>query len=134
MTLDVAAVRAAVADQVCAAVEALNPYTSLHSITLPALIVGRPELDRHVTFSTGGLSKVRVDCWVVAQGHDDETFNAELDEWTVSVVDALEADRTLGGVVTTLQIPAGAVQPGQMQVQGVALPAVQFTVDVWGTK
>lgn len=134
MTIDIAAVRTAVAGQVCAAVEDLNPYTSLHSITLPALIVGRPELDRHVTFSTAGLSKVRVDVWVIDQAHDDETYNANLDAWTVGVVDALEADRTLGGEVVTLQIPAGAVQPGQMQVQNVSLPAVQFTVDVWGTK
>lgn len=133
MTIDLAAIREGIADA-CRTVDPLNCYTSADSVELPALIVGRPELQRHMTFGPNGRSLVKVEAWVVSQANDAASANADLDRWTVEVVDAIEADRDLGGACESLRIPPDGVQPGQLVIGSAAHPAIQVRIEVWGAK
>ncbi len=133
MSFDLAAIRQGLADAV-AVIDDLNCYTVADTVTLPAMIVGRPELTRHVTFGASGRSSAKVACWVVSQAHEGQQVNDDLDRWMVQVVDAIEADRTLGGACETLRIPPDGTQPGQLTVGAVAHPAIEVRVEVWGAK
>lgn len=86
----------------------LNTYRYLPSkASLPAFIVGQANVEFHQAM--GGLSKVTFTCWVCVKYGQDEAAQRRLDEFcgsseATSLLGAVEADQTLGGVCEALVV------------------------------
>ena len=103
-------------------------------------IAGEYDLSRHLTFSSGGgLRAIPFTCLLLTsrgdtdQGRQDLATFLDEGSATTSVFAALEADKTLGGVCSTLIVDGATGVGRQYEVGLVAYLGAEIQVRVWAT-
>jgi hypothetical protein len=113
----------------------LRAYDTIpENVVPPAAVVGQLAIDWDLVM-TRGADTANVDVIVVAGRMSDRASQDFLDglltaSGASSVKTKLEADRTLGGEVSTLRVRSA--DPIQMSVSGVEMLAYRFSVVLYG--
>ena len=104
------------------------------SLSPPAAIVEPLEIE-YGTAMANGLNRVTAYVLIVVGRMSDRSSQDRIDAYVntsgaSSVVAAIEADPTLGGACSTLQVLRAA--PRSVVVSGVEMTAYRFEVDIYG--
>lgn len=103
-------------------------------ITPPVAVVDQLELEFDASMGRG-LDSAFVDIMLIVQRQDAQSSQSALDGYLAgtgagSIKAAIEADKTLGGACSTLQVLSAS--PGTYQSQGIDFLAYRYRVKIYG--
>lgn len=98
-------------------------------VPVPCFVAGYPDGDFDLDASfRRGMDRADFPCWFIIGKPTERTARDAISPKLQAVKSALEADRTLGGVVQSARVAAARVEPVTMG--GIEYLAIRFTVNV----
>lgn len=131
MAVGLTAIRDALSSQIDTQTSGLRCYARMPGqVQMPAAVVvpAAPYVDRDGSMGRG-LAVVRLDVAVIVRLSDLDRAQDQLDDLVDTVVDAILADKTLGGAVDDLHVPT-VEAPTDGELSGVTVMASAVQVEL----